>query len=541
MAVIDARTLPDGSTLETDVCIVGAGAGGLSLAGELESAGMDVCVLEAGDIKPDEDTQALYDIDSIGYPVRENYMARARYYGGTCNLWAGRAMKLARSDMEERSWLGEGGKAWPVSYDEMELYYGRAADVLRLPGVSDEAFDKNMSNDEKAIIDGRTLHANAALWARKPMRFGRSYRALFRKPRFSLYLNANATEIRLNEGGDKVESIVAKSLAGNEIRVRARSFALSAGGLENARLMLASRATSREGVGNDRDLVGRYYMDHPRSVYGSVRLERPVELTTILGTPLSDGKVQLGFGLSAEQQRELGVVNSYLSLEPQMSSVTEAQYRQSISVMKVLLRRGHAGGRLDRSAMRLGDVKDLIYMLTPKELLPHSIYRALFLLKRRLKGKQSKGPLTIVNYCEQLPDRSSRVTLSNERDALDMPKLTLDWKVGTEVHDSIRELHRALDGQLRESGIGSVGTLSDGFDDIEFTDASHHMGTTRMSVDPSEGVVDRDCRVHGVDNLFLTGSSVFPNCGNANPTWTIVALAIRLADHLKQPGLAKAA
>jgi choline dehydrogenase-like flavoprotein len=533
MAVIDARKLPHGSAIETDVCIVGAGAGGLTLAGALQSSGRDVCVIEAGGLKPDEETQALHDIDCIGYPVRENYMARARYYGGTCNLWAGRAMKLARSDIEERPWLGDRAPAWPISYSEMEGFYDSAAQVLRLPNVGAAMVDDRMSADEKTLVNGETVLPNAALWARKPMRFGRSYRHLFRSDRYRLCLNANATEILLDRDGRSVESIVMKNLTGTEINVRARTFVLASGGLENARLLLASQRVSSSGIGNDHDLVGRYYMDHPRSVYGRIRLDRPVDLTTVLGIPLRDGKVQLGLGLSEDAQRRFGVVNSYVSLEPEMSTVTEAQYRTSISVMKVLLRRGHAGGRLDWSAMRLGDIKDLIYMLTPKEILPHSVYRALILLKRRLSGNLSRGALTIVNYCEQLPDKESRVVLSTERDQLGMNKLALDWRVGSEVHDSIFHLHKALDKRLRESGMGVVETNPEDLDQVEFTDASHHMGTTRMSDNPNHGVVDSNCRVHGVANLYVTGSSVFPTCGNANPTWTIVALALRLGEHLK--------
>lgn len=533
MAVIDARRLPDGSALETDVCIVGAGAGGLTLAGALESSGRDVCVLEAGGFRPDEETQSLHDIDNVGYPVRENYMARARYYGGTCNLWAGRAMKLVQGDVEDRPWLGETGKGWPIAYTEIERYYGAAAEVLGLPKVGVATSDALMSADEKALADGTTLLPNAALWARKPMRFGRSYRRLFRGGNQDLCVNANATELRLGDSGRHVETMTAKNLSGNEITVRARTFVLAAGGLENARLLLASRRTRSNGIGNEHDLVGRYYMDHPRSVFGRVRLDRPVDLSTVLGIPLRDGKVQLGLALPEEAQRRHGVVNSYISLEPEMSSFTEAQYRTSISVAKVLLRRGHAGSRTDLSAMRLGDIKDLIYMLTPKEILPHSIYRALVLLKRRLRGNLARGALTIVNYCEQLPDRDSRVTLGREKDRLGMNRLSLDWRVGPEVRDSIVQLHRALDARLRESGIGAVETVADDYDAIEFTDASHHMGTTRMSHDPGRGVVDADCRVHGVDNLYVTGSSVFPTCGNANPTWTIVALALRLGDHLR--------
>jgi choline dehydrogenase-like flavoprotein len=536
MAVIDVHELPHGSAIDTDICIVGAGAAALTLAGALGPTNRDVCVLEAGDLKPDEDTQSLCDLDCAGYPVRENYMARARYYGGSCNLWAGRAMKLARSDIEGRPWLGERGTAWPVNYDELDRYYDLAAKVLRLPEDPDGACRGRISGDERDLVENSGFVPNLAIWAKKPMRFGKTYRRLFRDSNFRLYVNANASEIRLDQGGDKVDAIVARSLTGNEITLRARTFVLASGGLENARLMLVSRNIHPDGVGNQHDLVGRYYMDHPRAVFGRVRLNRPVALPTVLGTPLADGKIQLGLGLAEDEQRKRGVVNSYLSLEPELSDIAEARYRSSISILKVLLRRGHAGGRLDWSAMRLGNIKDLIYLLTPKEILPHPVYRALFLMKRRLSRGLSHGPLTIINYCEQLPDSQSRAYLGEVRDRLGMNKLVLDWRIGSEVQESIVELHKVLDKQLRRSGAGVVETAREDSAGVDFTDASHHMGTTRMSTDPKQGVVDADCRVHGVANLYVTGSSVFPMCGNANPTWTIVALALRLADHLKASG-----
>ncbi|HLF10878.1 MAG TPA: NAD(P)-binding protein, partial [Gammaproteobacteria bacterium] len=136
MAVLDSRKLPSGFSIDTDVCIVGAGAAGLTLAGALQSAGREICVLEAGGFVPDEETQALHDLDCVGYPIRENHMARVRHYGGTCNLWAGRAMKLAPRDVDGRPWLGDAGAAWPIAYAELERFYAAAARVLKLPSGS---------------------------------------------------------------------------------------------------------------------------------------------------------------------------------------------------------------------------------------------------------------------------------------------------------------------------------------------------------------------------------------------------------------------
>ena len=166
--------------------------------------------------------------------------------------------------------------------------------------------------------------------------------------------------------------------------------------------------------------------------------------------------------------------------------------------------------------------------------MPHQLYR----LARRVKDRFSRGvtDLVVVNYCEQPPNPNSRVYLSDRRDALGMPRLVLDWVVGRQETDTLMRLHALLDSHLRNNGLGRLDHSSSESADLRYTDASHHLGTTRMSASPREGVVDEQCTVHGVENLFITGSGVFPTAGHANPTLTIVALAVRLAAHLQTIG-----
>jgi hypothetical protein len=200
--------------------------------------------------------------------------------------------------------------------------------------------------------------------------------------------------------------------------------------------------------------------------------------------------------------------------------------------MKILLRKGYAGKRLALSGAQLARVPELIYLLAPRELMPHTLYRA----SRLLKGWLSRGvsELIVVNYCEQLPNPQSRVYLSEKRDQLNVPRLVLDWRIRAEETRSLMRLQALLDSHLRTHQLGYVDNTSEPFSELLYTDASHHIGTTRMSTDLRTGVVDADCKVHGVDNLFIAGSAVFPTAGYANPTLTIVALAIRLAEHLKR-------
>jgi choline dehydrogenase-like flavoprotein len=139
----------------------------------------------------------------------------------------------------------------------------------------------------------------------------------------------------------------------------------------------------------------------------------------------------------------------------------------------------------------------------------------------------------VINYCEQAPDPASRVYLSHEKDALGMNKLVLDWKLSTEEVRAAVRLQEVLGRCLQVAGIGALDTAPSELSGVTFTDASHHIGTTRMSSSERNGVVDSNCRVHGTRNLYAAGSSVFSTSGSANPTLTIVALAVRLADYLK--------
>ncbi len=533
MTILDARDLEPDVELTADVCVVGAGAAGLTIAGELERSGREVCVLEGGGFQPEQATQVLHDLDSRGYPIRRNFMSRARYYGGSCNLWAGRSMRFLPRDLEPRSWVPDSG--WPIPYSELLAYYPRASRILGLPAF--DQFEEGRHEDalsagERALYGGEAIDPTVSLWARRPKRFGAAHKSALRSSRTTrLVLHANAIKVHLNPEGTSVESVEAATLGRNHLRVRARVVVLACGGLENPRLLLLSRDGQECGIGNRYDVVGRYFMDHPRAVFGKVRLREGVRLSLLEGCPISEGSVQFGLGLSRHVQRTEGLLDHYATLEVEHSEYTEKGYQSFIRTMKVLLRRGHAGRRWEIGGADMGDIAGLLYLLTPRELVPHGLYRAYWHARKALTAGRSARDRVVVYFCEQPPDPESRVTLSRERDALGANRLVLNWKIASEVARSARRLQAVLQQRLERTGLGE---LDPGTGELMFTDASHHMGTTRMSVSPRTGVVDTECRVHGVHGLYVAGSSVFPSASHKNPTLTIVALALRLADHLKR-------
>jgi choline dehydrogenase-like flavoprotein len=534
LSVIDARTLEEGACLRGDVCVVGAGAAGLTLAVELEAAGYQVLLVESGDFQPDETIQSLYDLVSVGYPQRANYMSRARYFGGSCNLWAGRCMPLGELDLAARPWVRDSG--WPIGSGEIERYYPRAAAILGLPTADNLApatHAGGLTEAERALLDDPNLAPTVSLWAPRPKRFGgHERRRIERAPGIRLLLQANVVSIDLDEAGQTVHALTAKTLTGRVLQGAASVFVLAAGGLESARLLLVSRQRQSQGIGNRFDMVGRYFMEHPRTAFGAVRIAPGRRLALMRGWPLVGGKVQIGVGATPAAQARGGLLNHYLTLEEEFSGYAEQHYQAAVEVGKVLLRRGHAGGRFEfHKARRAPAVKDFIYLLAPKEILPHPLWRLATLARHRLAPQRKGRRYILVYFCEQPPERASRVYLSAETDRLGLNRLVLDWRIPDSVTGSLLRLQELFGQTLERTGLG---TLEPGSGVPQYTDASHHMGTTRMGDSPQTGVVDRDCQVHDTGNLYVASSSVFPSGGHANPTLTVVALALRLADHLRE-------
>jgi len=532
VTIIDARTLDITGDLETEVCIVGAGAAGITLAMRLAADGRDICLLESGGFVADESTQSLCELDSTGYPQRPNFMSRARYFGGSCNLWAGRNMALGRLDLEPRDWVPHSG--WPIPYSELERYYPSATKVLRIPAlqaISASSLDENMTPAERRLLGDEAVAATLSVWGRSSMRFGAAYRSeLQRSPVIKLLLHGSVTALNLDDSAVRIESVSVACFTGRKFKVRARQFILACGGMENARLLLASNARLPAGIGNGHDLVGRFFMDHPRAVFGKMRMQPEARLKLMRGRPLPDGKLQVGIGLSAPTQRRQRLLNHYVTFEAENSSYTQNRYQSFVQTMQVVMKRGRTGSRWKLTRAQLSDLPEMIYLLSPKELMPHFLYRTYVAVRDAIPARPAPKTYVAVYFCEQPPDPDSRVTLAEEVDAIGVRRLSLNWKIGESVADSMRRMQEILAAHLQRTGLGTLEKTSA---EIRFTDASHHMGTTRMSRSPTEGVVDSNCAVHGVENLHIAGSSVFPTAGHANPTLTIIALSLRLADHLQ--------
>ncbi|HEY2377888.1 MAG TPA: GMC family oxidoreductase [Gemmatimonadaceae bacterium] len=503
----DARDLEPGSLIEGDLCIVGAGAAGISMALEWIGAGRRVLLLEGGGFDYDPHMQDLYRGDNIGLPYYPIQSARLHFFGGTTGHWAGFCSTMDPLDFAVRDWVPHSG--WPIARTELDPYYKRALSVVQIG--PDEWTAEAWQRRDPSLVPF-PLDRNVA-WTKMwqfsaPARFGVLYRKpIVDAPDVHLYTHANVVEIISNENASAVQELRVRTLEGKEHRVRAKRFVLACCTIQNARLLLASNGQASAGLGNANDLVGRYFMEH---------LEMPSgNLVTLGRTPPSVQMYDWGWGrtkargeiaLSQEVQRRRRILNATVSLSPAaLSDPPQSTFQQ---INPQLIEMFHTGKLSD-------DV-----LKTPP---PSAVPRTFQLMTRQ----------------EQAPNPASRVTLSTERDALGMPRTRLDWRLTELDRSSFAAFYEELGCEFGRAGVGRLQmrdwvmqppnagwppSLSGGW---------HHMGTTRMSPDPKQGVVDVNCRVHGIANLYVAGAAVFPTAGCVNPTFSLVALTLRLSDYLK--------
>jgi choline dehydrogenase-like flavoprotein len=524
--ISDLRTLPREAALNADVCIIGGGAAGIAIAREFISSPLKVVLLESGGLHSNAAVQNLYAGASVGEkyykPLEE---CRSRYLGGSTNCWGAIFRPLDPIDFEKRSWVPLSG--WPVSYGEVRPWLRQAhANYGAGPFMYDGAA-WNASQTPPAGVDPKKFspmvwHFNSRA---DTVSFGKRFRQELRMaPNIHVFLNANATELLTDECGHAVESVRVKTLGGDVRDIRARTVIVACGGIENARLLLASTAAQPHGVGNNRDLVGRYFHEH---------LEMPI------GFLVNDGEIPPGarysrlrklqgtfclpgFALPPGLQAAHRTLNAALSVDPiydrESALIAFQNLRSSIKAKRV-------GPGL------LGHLWKLC--LGGNKLAPEA-------WRRVVQGDRPQGEpdkFFVFARAEQAPNPDSRVKLLRETDALGMPRACLDWRTNELDRTALRLMTNLITSEFARLGLGRVienPWPADGGWPEGIVGGPHHMGTTRMSDDPSTGVVDRNCRVHGVDGLYIAGSSIFPTGGHANPTLTILAFALRLAAHIRE-------
>jgi choline dehydrogenase-like flavoprotein len=535
MQVLDLNHLEDDALIQADLCIVGTGPAGLSIAGQLARANIDVVLVESGGEQDEPETQALYDIDSAPPRGIDQSIFRTRILGGSSHIWTGRCAPFHRHDFEARPWVPNSG--WPINWADLEPYFGRAGELLGLgPNCYDDEslWPQFKSPRPNPPINPDLLEPMFWQFSKSPRNvrnsidFGRD-RLDRDAPNIRLLLHANVTRINTDPSGSRFDCAEVRSLHGKRGCVQAKALVLCCGGVENARILLASNRATRRNIGNQYDQLGRFLMDHTDSVVGYFDPEDASAIRSRFGHYWLDNEhgrhVYLhGLALSRKiQEREqLLHCHAYVdSFDPSPEDPWSALER----VRETWRSRKTLAGVLPDARIALTHAGELL--------------RGLF--RRRFQHRPQLDRLTRVElHCilEQIPDPESRVTLSKDRkDALGIPLSRIDWKISETERRTAQRITQLICDEFRRVGLPTpaLNPWLDNHSDwmANCVEKAHPTGTTRMSDDPKRGVVDRNCQVHGVENLFITGSSVFPTSGAANPTLMIVSTALRLADWLR--------
>ena len=528
--LVDGRSVPGGSIIGTDVCVVGAGPAGITLALRLAAlARVRVVLLESGGLAFEPGAQSLARGETVGMPYYPLHETRIRLLGGSSQSWGGVCAPVEREALEARPWLGLDG--WPICAGSLDAYNPAA---IGWCGVDAAQQARNLAAHDVRRnawpLDADAIEPLLVQFSR-PLRFGVAYRdELMHSERVTTHLHAAAVELLAGPGASVVSGVRVRSPGGGEYQVRARQVVLAGGGIENNRLLLASRDRDPEGLGNRDDQLGRCFMEHPRlPVRFRVRAGR-----TPLGDLMGDGAAGtlrfLRLGLARETQRREGLLTWHANIGFGYAG-HEGDTWASVRRLAIAVRPPwnespyfqDAGG--GRTRLRSADVGAALRR-------PHAA--ALGVLAALRPSPHLRRWIEIYSSTEQRPDSANRIELGPDHDPLGVPRVRIRWGVG---EDEARTHRRAVELAVREleriePGMGGRPVdAADGWPGA-IVGTWHHLGGTRMSTSPRSGMVDPDLRLHGVPNVSVVGGSVFPTGGSTSPTVTIVALALRLADRL---------
>jgi len=465
-----------------DVCVCGSGPAGITVARALAAKGKKVAVVEGGSLEYTDRSQSIYEGQSVGEEYWDGVQnLRLRYFGGTSNHWSGRCSLFNDADFELRPFHGLSG--WPFKRSELHKYLSRAKEILDLPS---EAFINKAKRIGKNFED-------AVKALSPPTLFGEKYIAEIENSKnIDVYINANLINVRLSGNLMHVAGFDLINYNGNRFTLQANDFILAMGAIENARILLNSDSQVNTGVGNHGDMVGRCFMEHFNVQYGRFVIDNKKFW--------SEEAFQIAPSVETVRSKNIG--NGIISFQP---NAEVSEYG----------RLGELRGAVRKFVCQSETVTDL---------------------SRKVVDFDCSGDGVIGSLIEQIPNLNSRITLASEKDAIGLRSIILDWQVADEDLRTIRTLGIESAKEMARIGAARVqlhdSILDPNVEIKSFGRHAHQMGTTRMSSNSRYGVVDESLRVHGVSNLYIAGSSVFPTGGGVNPTITIVMLSLRLADYI---------
>lgn len=488
-----------GTSLDYHICIIGTGPAGLSIAKKLINTNYKVAVLESGGITPETKYQELNRGINTGESFLSLDSSRLRCFGGAGKLWAGRCAPFKEDDFKKKNYIPLSG--WPINLNDLQPYYSEASKML---GISHEDFYSNKLRNKTSLE--KTFHEfsrpnnfliSNILQSARERDFSSKYFLEFKNSKnLEFIFHSTVTELNVINKGRDVSSINISNIEKHFLKLKSKIFILACGALENPRILLNSNKFHKNGIGNDSRMVGKCFMSHPG-------IDSIAEIHKTSNKPDQDASNNIGgrhfifFETSAKQRHKNKILRHSFSLK-KSNNITS----------------------LDISADTLyNKIKSKILSLNKKTALNKNIW-----------------DLSI--GLEQNPRLSNSISLDKSKDKLGVPLLKVNWgKVSKLEKNTLINSTKIIARELGSLNVGRV-KFQKKLNSNEISKINdpinHHIGTTRMSSSPRDGVVDRNCKVFGISNLYIAGSSVFTTSSIVNPTYTIIALSLRLGDYIKK-------
>ncbi|MFK7921340.1 MAG: GMC oxidoreductase [Bacteroidia bacterium] len=542
--------LKDGSiysqtqTFKTNICIIGAGAAGISIALRLLNTDNNIILLESGGISHNNYGESLnkgFVAHKGNHEPLEKY--RRRTIGGTTSAWGGRCIPFDQIDFEQRDYVPFSG--WPFGRQELDAYYHEANTICEAGSFNYRSNDVFPEKQSEIIpgFDTDLLTSDALERWSPPTHFGKRYLTeLTEAQNLDLLYNLTCNHIQLTENGQHIKSVQVKGPNGVAHTIEADQFILAGGCIENTRMLLASNDVHPNGIGNHYDALGRYYMAHLWGITTKVKLNKKALEGYIHNFERDKNGVYIRrrFALSEKAQKELGVLNVVgFFFRPE---VADADHNDPIMSIIHLMKEGPS--TLLKSKWDSNSIKHLNNVMKG---FPRVVSQIIEISRQRKKDRRLPYVITPKNAAEQhfyyqseqAPNPSSRISLHpTEKDKTGLPRAAVNLQFKDIDLQTVKVFHQQMSERFKSQGLGEFdyneAEIEKNYNMMaeDFDSGSHHLGSTRISEDPRMGVIDKDCKVHGVSNLYVAGASVFPTGSHANPTLTIVALALRLADNL---------
>tara|TARA_B000000532_G_scaffold179588_1_gene146011 strand:+ start:4905 stop:6425 length:1521 start_codon:yes stop_codon:yes gene_type:complete len=489
-----------------------------------------VILVESGSVDFKKDIQELNNHKSVGLEFRKDNINRIRQLGGSANLWANQLMLLSDNDFEKRNWIDYNCYN-PLSYKELKKYYERAITKVYKNKFKEIGNLVNFKRGcyslfENEFLKDNNLKFNNHFWPSKVEKFNynsKFTRAIINSKNIDFLNSYTATDFEIDENLKKVTSI--KFIFGKkEIVINANFFVLACGAIENARLLLNNRSKSKLLENHN---IGKYFMEHPRVNLGELQINKNLPLNFLFGVKHYNYSIRHSLSFSKNYLVNNELLNSYVFLDPKFDTNEELYFNEFIHALKIIFKNKKIPKYNFRN-FKLKSFIEQIYFNIPAQISSNSLNNLIRIYFQITKSKFSFNKININYQGEQLPNFNSSINLISEKDFYNQKKIEIDWNLTDKDYDTIKHFIKIFHQKFKNHRYLSFKENNEKI----ITDASHHMGTTRMSLNDNDGVVDKNCKFHKIKNLFISGNSVLRTSGSSNPGLTNMALSLRLGEYI---------